>query len=95
VLYFNLNIPKGKNRKQWFKREIIMTFAKKYAPRARPEPVEGYPRALEETLQPAFAKATAGTASSHGRCLLLSLTKHQGERRQKLYKHLLRIDRFN
>ena len=36
--------------------------------------------ALEDILQPAFAKATAGTASSQGRCLLLSLTKHQGER---------------
>jgi hypothetical protein len=34
----------------------------------------------KKTLQPAFAKASAGTASSQGRCLLLSLTKYQGER---------------
>ena len=53
--------------------------------RAHPEPVGGYPRALEEILQPAFAKALAGAASSQGRCSLLSLTKYQDERR-KIYK---------
>jgi hypothetical protein len=52
----------------------------------RRKPVEGYLRALKDTLQPAFAKASAGTASSQGRCLLLSLTKYQGERKKELIK---------
>src|SRR5260221_4784797 len=55
-------------------------------------------RALEDILQPAFAKASAGTASSQGRCLLLSLTKYQDERtgyKIKLFYKLIFIQPFN
>ena len=47
-----------------------------YSSSARPEPVEGCPRALEDTLQ----QVQGERSENKTQCSLLSLSKHQGER---------------